>query len=148
MATKIFVNLPVRDLDASMAFFRALGFGFNPHFTNETAACMVIGEDNYAMLLTRAKFAEFTRKPIVDAAAATEVLIALSQDSRAEVDGMAEAAKAAGATEPSEPRDYGFMYQRSFEDPDGHIWEVFWMDPAVAAGGPPAADEKALATAP
>lgn len=139
MPTKIFVNLPVRDLARSKAFFGALGFTFNAQFTDETAACMVIADDIYAMLLTHAKFREFTPKAIADAGSTTEVLIALSRDNREAVDRTMDAALKAGATEARPGMDHGFMYERSFNDPDGHIWEVFWMDPAVAEGGAPEA---------
>jgi len=130
MARKIFVNLPVKRLDRSIAFFKALGFAFNPQFTDETAACMVVSEDIFAMLLTEEKFAGFTPKPIADATKTTEVLTALSMDSRGEVDRMVDAALAAGATPAGEAMDMGFMFLRSFNDLDGHIWEIFWMDPA------------------
>jgi predicted lactoylglutathione lyase len=130
MPTNIFVNLPVKDLGQSMGFFEKLGFRFNPQFTDETAACMVISETIYAMLLTHAKFKDFTRKAIVDATKSTEVLTCLSRDSRGEVDKLVEAALAAGGTETRDPMDYGFMYGRSFDDLDGHIWEIIWMDPA------------------
>jgi predicted lactoylglutathione lyase len=130
MSTKIFVNLAVKDLDRSMAFFKRLGFAFNAQFTDETAACMVVTDDIYAMLLTHAKFKEFTRKDIADAHKTTEVLTALSFDSKDKVDEIADKAIAAGATEAREPMDYGFMYGRSFNDLDGHIWEVIWMDPS------------------
>jgi predicted lactoylglutathione lyase len=129
MATQIFVNLAVNDLKRSMEFFRRLGFTFNSQFTDETAACMVIAGDIYAMLLTHPKFREFTRKEIADATKTTEVLTCLSVDSRARVDEMVEAALAAGATEAREAMDYGFMYGRSFNDLDGHIWEIIYMDP-------------------
>ena len=129
MTTKIFVNLPVEDLDKSKAFFAKLGYRFNPQFTDETAACMVITSDIYAMLLTKAKFKEFTKKAIADATQTTEVLTCLSVDSKAKVDGMLDAALEAGATEARDPMDYGFMYGRSFNDLDGHIWEIIWMDP-------------------
>ncbi|MGQ0484768.1 MAG: VOC family protein [Hyphomicrobiales bacterium] len=131
MATKIFVNLPVRDLKKSMDFFTRLGFKFNPQFTDETAACMVISEDIYSMLLTHAKFREFTPKAIADATKATEVLTGLSMDSRAKVDSLVETALKAGATPARDPKDHGFMYERSFNDLDGHIWEIFWMDPGA-----------------
>jgi predicted lactoylglutathione lyase len=131
MGIKIFVNLPVKNLDASKAFFGKLGFSFNPQFTDETAACMVLSEENYVMLLTHAKFAEFTTKPVADATKATEVLIAISQDSRADVDRMVDKAVKAGGVEPRAAADYGFMFQRAFEDLDGHIWEVIWMDPSA-----------------
>jgi uncharacterized protein len=127
---KIFVNLPVRDLGRSIAFFKALGFSFNPQFTDETATCMVIGEDIYAMLLTHEKFATFTPKAIADATKVTEVLTALSVESRAEVDRLVDAALAAGGSEARAPMDHGFMVDRAFNDLDGHIWEIFWMDPA------------------
>ena len=130
MARKIFVNLPVQDLQRSLAFFAALGFAFNKQFTDDTAACMVIADDIYAMLLTHAKFREFTRKAIADATEVTEALTCLSADSKAEVDRLADAALASGGTEAREPMDYGSMYGRSFQDPDGHIWEVIWMDPS------------------
>jgi predicted lactoylglutathione lyase len=130
MTTKIFVNLPVNDLARSMGFFEQLGFRFNAQFTDDTAACMVISDDIYAMLLTHAKFKEFTKKEIVDATKATEVLTCLSTDSKARVDELVGAALGAGATESREAMDYGFMYGRSFNDLDGHIWEVIWMDPS------------------
>lgn len=129
MATKIFVNLPVKDLQKSMGFFSKLGYSFNPQFTDEKAACMVISEDIYAMLLVEPFFQSFTPKPLSDAHKSTEVLIALSADSRAAVDDMLAKVLAAGGTEAREPQDMGFMYNRSFNDPDGHIWEIFWMDP-------------------
>ena len=131
MISKIFVNLPVEDLQRSMAFFRKIGFDFNPQFTDETAACMVISEDIYAMLLTHAKFGEFTKKTIADARSTTEVLTALSCASRTEVDEIVDRALEAGGSAAREPKDHGFMYERAFEDPDGHIWEIFWMDPSA-----------------
>ena len=130
MTTKIFVNLAVKDLDGSKAFFRQLGFTFNPQFTDETAACMVITDDIYAMLLTHRKFKEFTKKEIADAHRTTEVLTCLSFDSKDKVDELVDKAVAAGGTEAREPQDYGFMYGRSFNDLDGHIWEIIWMDPS------------------
>lgn len=133
MPTKIFVNLPVKGLDRSVGFFKALGFGFNQQFTDHTAACMVISDDIYAMLLTHAKFSEFTRKAIADATKTTEVLTCLSRDSRAEVDALVDAALAARATEAREPMDHGFMYARSFDDLDGHIWEIMFMEPGAVA---------------
>ena len=131
MPTKIFVNLPVKDLERSKAFFAKLGYSFNPQFTDERAACMVIGEDIYTMLLSVPFFKTFTRKEIADAAKATEVLVALTADSKEQVDEMLRKALAAGAKEAREPMEYEFMYGRSFEDLDGHIWEVFWMDPSA-----------------
>ena len=135
MATKIFVNLPVKDLAKSMAFFKALGFGFNPQFTDETAACMVISDTIYSMLLTHAKFGQFTSKEIADTSRAKEVLNALSRDSRAEVDQMVDAAVKAGAVENGSPKDYGFMYYRSFDDLDGHTWEIMHMDESAIPKG-------------
>lgn len=129
MGTKIFVNLPVKDLNKSKEFFAKLGFTFNPQFTNQNAACMIISEDNYAMLLVESFFKTFTKKEIVDAKKNTEVLIALSAENKAKVDEMLGKALAAGAKEPRASQDHGFMYGRAFEDPDGHIWEIFWMDP-------------------
>ena len=129
-ARKIFVNLPVKNLDRSMTFFRALGFTFNAQFTDETAACMVISDDIYAMLVTHEKFKEFTPKAIADASKTSEVLTCLSAESRDEVIKMADAALKAGGQKLLEPQDYGFMYLRSFQDPDGHIWEIIWMDEA------------------
>lgn len=130
MSTKVFVNLPVKDLKKSMAFFEALGFTFNRQFTNDDAACMVISEHNYAMLLTHAHFNRFAAKPISDAHKSTEVLIALALESKAAVDDMIAKAVEAGGKEPRPKQDHGFMVQRSFEDLDGHTWEPFWMDPA------------------
>jgi uncharacterized protein len=130
MGRKLFINLPVADLQASIGFFTALGFAFNPQFTDETATCMIIGEDNFAMLLTHAKFASFSPKPLADAKTSTGLLIAITCDSKAEVDAMLTAALAAGGSEPNAVRDYGFMYQRTFADLDGHVWEPFWMDPS------------------
>ncbi|MES2669930.1 MAG: VOC family protein [Pseudomonadota bacterium] len=125
---QLFVNLPVEDLDRTVAFFTALGFGFNPKFTDENATCMVISEHIQVMLLVKPFFAGFTKKPIADARAATEVLLALSCESRDEVDAMVAKAVAAGAATPTPANDLGFMYQHAFEDLDGHQWEVFWMD--------------------
>jgi uncharacterized protein len=130
MATKIFVNLPVKELDPSIEFFKKLGYSFNPQFTDETAACMVISEDIFAMLLTHPKFKAFTPKPISDATKSTEVLLALSCDSRGQVDDLVRKAVAGGGKTYSEPLDHGFMYAHGFEDLEGHIWEVFWMNPA------------------
>jgi predicted lactoylglutathione lyase len=129
MSTKIFINLPVKDLGKSMGFFKALGWTFNPQFTDDTAACLVISEDIYAMLLTHKKFGEFTDKKIADGATA-EALIALSVDSKVDVDRIASAAITAGAKEAKPPQDYGFMQLRSFLDLDGHHWEILHMDPA------------------
>ncbi|MET9935478.1 MULTISPECIES: VOC family protein [unclassified Streptomyces] len=132
----IFVNLPVKDLDASKAFFEKLGYSFNPQFSDDTAACLVISDTIFAMLLTEKKFKEFTApgKEVSDATKTTEVLITLSAESREKADELADAALAAGGTPAKEPMDMGFMYGRSFTDLDGHHWEVFWMDPAAAQG--------------
>ena len=135
MISKIFVNLPVNDLDKSMAFFKAVGFSFNPPFTDKTAACMVMSDDIYAMLLTHDKVKEFTEKPIADARKTTELLTALAVENKAKVNELADKAIKAGGTEAYAPKDYGFMFARSFEDPDGHIWEVFWMDPTQVQKG-------------
>jgi uncharacterized protein len=129
MATKIFVNLPVKNLDKSMEFFAELGFSFDPRFTDESAACMVIAEDICAMLLTEAKFQEFTPKKICDATKSTEVLVCLSCESRKHVDDLVSAAAASGGATYSDPKDYGFMYQHGFQDLDGHIWELIYMEP-------------------
>ncbi|MCY7354170.1 MAG: VOC family protein [Lysobacter sp.] len=129
MTTQIFVNLPVKDLDKSVAFFTVLGFKFNPKFTDENATCMIVGEDSFVMLLVDTFFKTFTNKPLVDATKHTEVLVALSCDSRADVDAMVAKAATAGATTPMPSKDYGFMYQHGFQDLDGHLWEVFHMNP-------------------
>src|SRR5262249_5466723 len=130
MTTKIFVNLPVKDVQRSMEFFRQLGFTFNRQFTDDTAACMVISDNIFAMLLTHDKFKQFTKKDIADATKSTEVLTCLSAESRANVDELADAALQAGGTKSRDPMDAGFMYGRSFNDLDGHIWELVWMDPS------------------
>lgn len=129
MNKNIFVNLAVKDLEKSKQFFTKLGYTFNAQFTDETAASLVISENIYAMLLTHEKFKQFTKKDIVDSHRATEAIIALSCESKDEVDKTIENVLAAGGKEARPTEDYGFMYGRSFEDPDGHIWEVFWMDP-------------------
>ena len=128
MTTQIFVNLPVRDLDRSKAFFTALGYANNPQFTDENAACIVISDTIYVMLLVEPFFQGFTRKTICDARTHTEAILCLSAESRAGVDALADKALAAGGSETLEAKDYGFMYQRSFQDPDGHQWEVVHMD--------------------
>ena len=135
MSTKIFVNLPVRELAKSMTFFENLGFKFNPQFTDETAACMIVSDDIYVMLLTEPKFKQFTPKAICDAKKATEVLVALSLESRERVQDMVKKAVAAGGTTYAEPKDYGFMLQHGFQDLDGHIWELVHMEPAAAEPG-------------
>ena len=130
MATKIFVNLPVSDLNRSIEFFSSLGYSFNQQFTDETATCMVVSDDIYVMLLTREKFQTFTPNPVSDASKYTEVLLSLSAESKGEVDEVVRKAVAAGGSTYDEPQDHGFMYEHGFKDPDGHIWEHFWMDPS------------------
>ncbi|MEV0962237.1 MULTISPECIES: VOC family protein [unclassified Streptomyces] len=134
MSQMIFVNLPVKDLDTSKAFWESVGYTFNPRFTDETAACLVISDTIFAMLLTEARFKDFTKKSVVDAATSTEMIVALSAESREKVDELADAALAAGGSPANEPMDHGVMYGRSFQDPDHHIWEVVWMDPQAAEG--------------
>lgn len=129
MPRKIFVNLPVKDLQRSIDFFTALGFTFNQQFTDEKATCMVISDDIYAMLLTEERFLNFTNKKIADAFTSTEVLLSLTCESREEVDEMVSKAIAAGGSAPNPKQEYDFMYAHGFQDLDGHIWEVFWMDP-------------------
>jgi predicted lactoylglutathione lyase len=128
--SKMFVNLPVSDLEKSKAFFGKLGYTFNPQFTDENAACMVISEDIYTMLLMEKYFKSFTPKAIADAKSSTESITALSVASREEVDRIVNTAFSAGGRRYTEPKDHGFMYQWGFEDLDGHIWEYFWMDPS------------------
>ena len=132
MSKMIFVNLPVADLPAAKAFYEAIGATNNPMFTDETAACMVFSDVIHVMLLTHDKFAQFTPKKIADASATSEVLLCVSADSRDAVDDITDKALAAGGRETREKQDYGFMYGRSFEDLDGHIWEVMWMDVEAA----------------
>jgi predicted lactoylglutathione lyase len=132
MSRLIFVNLPVADLPAAQAFYEAIGFTNNPTFTDETVACMVLSDVIHVMLLTHEKFGQFTPKRIADAHATSEVLICISADSREDVDAITDRAIAAGGREPREKQDFGFMYGRSFEDLDGHIWEPMWMDVAAA----------------
>jgi predicted lactoylglutathione lyase len=128
MATQIFVNLPVKDLDKSVAFFTKLGFSFNPQFTDEKATCMIIAENIYAMLLVESFFKTFTKKEITNAHKSTEVLIALDATSRDEVKEMVSKAIEAGGTSYMDPQDHGWMYQHSFADLDGHQWEILFMD--------------------
>ena len=135
MAKLIFVNLPVTDLPRATAFYEAIGAEKNPKFSDDTASCMVVSETIHVMLLTHDKFRQFTPKKIADARTTSEVLICVSADGRDAVDDMVGKATGAGGTaDPSPKQDYGFMYGRSFEDPDGHIWEVMWMDVAAATG--------------
>jgi predicted lactoylglutathione lyase len=130
MARQIYVNLPVSNLVASKAFFETLDFHFEPNFTNEQAACMIIGEDSFVMLLDEKFFKTFTNKPIVDARQGTEVLVCISCDSRQHVDDMVAKAVSVGANVPRK-QDHGFMYGHAFEDLDGHIWELMYMEPTA-----------------
>ena len=127
MKTKIFINLPVADLPRSLAFFKALGYTHDPQFSDDTAACIIISEEIHVMVLTHAKFREFTPKEICDSAKATEVLLCLSCESREEVDEIVSKAVIAGGSTYAEPKDYGFIYGHSFADPDGHQWELVHM---------------------
>jgi len=130
MATNIFVNLAVKNLDKTKEIFSKLGYTFNQQFTDDKGACMVISETIYAMLISEAYFKTFIpNKEISDTSKSKEVLLALSADSRQQVDEMADKAVAAGGKNFRDPDDHGFMYSRSFEDLDGHVWEVFWMNP-------------------
>ncbi|MDO9364397.1 MAG: VOC family protein [Sphingopyxis sp.] len=140
MPQMIFLNLPVTDLAKSKAFYEAVGAANNPAFTDDTAACMVVEEGSiHVMLLTHEKWATFTSKAIPDAHTTAQVLICVSADNREAVDGQVDkAVKAGGKADPTPTQDYGFMYGRSFEDPDGHIWEVMWMDPTAIPAGEPA----------
>jgi len=136
--THIFVNIPTADLEKSKAFYTALGCDINPLFTDENAACVVWGDNIQFMVLTKEYFATFTDKPIVDPKTHAQVLIAISRDSREDVDKTLEAGLAAGGSEPRPLQDYGFMYNRDLEDPDGNILEFLYMDPAAAEQGPDA----------
>lgn len=129
MATQIFVNLPVRSLRRSIEFFKALGFGFDPQFSDDKGTCMIVGENSFVMLLARDFFRSFTPKDVADASKTTEVLIAISRESREAVDELVARAVAAGATAPRQAEDHGFMYQHGFHDLDGHVWELLWMRP-------------------
>jgi predicted lactoylglutathione lyase len=142
MATQIYFNLPVRDLKRSVDFFTALGFSFNPDYTDENATCMIINDNAFVMLLVENFFKTTTSKDLVDATRATEAITAFSVDSKEAVDETVRKALAAGGRPSQEVQDYGFMYNHSFQDPDGHLWEVLWMDPA----GPPAEDGTAAAS--
>ena len=130
---QMFVNLPVQNLDRSVAFFTALGYSFNPQFTDENATCMLLGENLFAMLLVRQFFQTFTQKELIDPQRQVQTLVALPLGSRAEVDALADKAVAAGA-KAHEPKDYGFMYQRAYDDLDGNTWEIFHMDPNAVPG--------------
>ncbi|MFE9252297.1 VOC family protein [Streptomyces sp. NPDC007088] len=132
----IFVNLPVNDLSVSRRFFTELGYSINEQFSDEHTASVVISDTIVVMLLEKKRFLDFTPsgKEVVDASKSNEVLVALSAESREKVDGLADRALASGAAPAREPEDHGFMYGRSFQDPDGHVWEVVWMDPAAVKG--------------
>ena len=132
----LFVNLPVKELAASVEFFRTLGFTFDEKFTDESATCMVVSDQAFVMLLVEPRFADFTKKPIVDARAGTEAILAVSADSREAVDAFADAALSASGSAANDPMDHGFMYGRSFHDLDGHLWEVMWMSPEAVERGP------------
>ncbi|MGH2754882.1 MAG: VOC family protein [Actinomycetota bacterium] len=129
MATQTYVNLPVKDLDRTTEFFTRLGFKFDPRFSNEKAACMVVSDDSFVMLLTEDFFRGFTKKQITDPTTHTEVIIALSAETREAVDRLVDTALANGGTPSNEPMEMDGMYERSFQDPDGHLWEVLHMDP-------------------
>jgi uncharacterized protein len=131
---KLFVNIPVRDLQRSIEFFEALGFTFNTQFTDATATSMLVGEDAYFMLLTPEKFKEFSKRPVGDPRKETNALFTISVNSRDEVDALVNKALAAGGSHAADPQDHGFMYGWSFYDLDGHHWEVFWMDPSAING--------------
>jgi predicted lactoylglutathione lyase len=131
---KLFVNIAVNDLQRSITFFEALGFTFNPQFTDATATCMLVGEDAYFMLLDKQKFADFSKRPMGDPRKETNALFAISVNSRAEVDETVNKAIAAGGSHAVDPQDHGFMYGWSFYDLDGYHWEVFWMDPSAMQG--------------
>lgn len=135
MAKQLFVNLPVADLPASITFFTALGFSFNPQWTDEAATCMIVGDNIFVMLLSRERFQTFTPKPVADARESSEVLVCLALDSRQEVDRMVSQAVMGGGSIFKEAEDHGFMYGHAFQDPDGHIWELIHLSP-------PAADEQ------
>ena len=133
MARQLFVNLPVKDLAKTVEFFTALGFSFNPDFTDENATCMIVNDGASVMLLVESYFKTFTSKSVAATAGTAEVIMSFSLESREAVDEVIRTALTSGGTASEEAQDYGFMYTHSFQDPDGHLWEVFWMDPA----GPP-----------
>jgi uncharacterized protein len=134
MASQIFLNLPVKNLDASVAFFTKMGYTFNAQFTNADATCMIVNEHIYVMLLVKKYFKTFVTKKIADAHKTVQMLVGLSFDSKEDVNKMVDAAIAAGAVEARDPLDHGFMYTRAFNDLDGHIWEMFWMDSSAVQG--------------
>jgi uncharacterized protein len=130
---KMFVNVAVKDLDRSVEFFKELGFTFDPRFTDEQATCMVVSDEAFVMLLVENRFKDFTKKELADPTTQTEAILAVSAESREGVDELADKALAAGGTPANDPLDMGFMFGRSFHDPDGHLWEVIWMDPSQIA---------------
>ena len=131
---KLFVNIPVGDVQRSITFFEALGFSFNPQFTDATATCMLVGEDAYFMLMDRTRFAGFSKRPVGEPSTETSALYAVSVNSREEVDAMVKQAIDAGGSHAADTQDHGFMYAWSFYDIDGHHWEVFWMDESAMGG--------------
>lgn len=137
MPTLMFLNLPVEDLARSVAFYEALGYSTDPNFTGDQSACVVISETIYAMLLVRPYFQTYVTTEVADATKVTEAMFGLGVDSREAVDALVDKALAVGGSVARQPRDLGFMYNRTFLDPDGHYWDVFWMDPATAQQGPP-----------
>ena len=139
----LFVNLPVKDLDRSVEFFTELGFSFDPRFTDETATQMIVGDNAFVMLLVEDRFKDFTKKALADATRQTEVIMAVSAQSREGVDELADKALGAGGSPANEPLEMGFMYGRSFQDPDGHLWEVVWMDPSAIEAESPAVSAQA-----
>ena len=145
MSRMLIPNLAVEDLDRTVAFFTELGFTFDERFTDDTATAMIVNEQATVMLLTKSKFTEFTTRELADPTKQTEAIIALSADSREDVDAFADKALAAGGSPAKEPMDMGFMYGRSFHDPDGHHWEIFWMDPAALEQSPDSTARAALA---
>ncbi len=135
MTRKLFVNLPIKNLERTMRFWKALGFSFNRQFTDDKAACLIFSEDAYAMLLTEPFFRTFTTRELCDTRTHLQSLFALSCESRAEVDALVAKAVANGGSDPGKTQDHGFMYGRGFDDPDHHHWEVIWMDPAHVQKG-------------
>jgi len=136
---KIFVNLAVKDLGKAVDFFTELGFSFNPQFTDEQATCMIVSDEAFVMLLVEDRFKDFTKKEIVDSTTHTEAILALSAESREQVDELVNKALSAGGQPANDPMDHGFMYGWSFQDLDGHLWEVIWMDPSAVQGEAPSA---------
>ena len=142
---KIFVNLAVKDLSRSVEFFTQLGFSFDPRFTDEQATCMIVSDEAFVMLLVESRFKDFTKKDLCDPATYTEAILAVSAESREQVDELVHKALAAGGQPANEPMDHGFMYGSSFQDLDGHLWEVIWMDPGALRASPLAEEQRAHA---